>query len=305
MEDEIRSACKDDNANQLEQIENPLPSDCNEIETKKGNYLLLDVNEVEAIKQYTGFGNVRMNMLFNSDIDSVIPRLQHWARADENIEKFLDKDVVDNIINLYSALLKSYDYHNSDADVQEHPSYLYRGSTGDHHSDGFKSFTETQAMAESFGNTTFIIPFPKDIPYLSKEDIFNYAPHTSRREETEYLFSPFCDIKPIDSKDPFSNSSTYVLSKKEFLSSKDNLPSDINENLKIMAEDIFRYKKNLRDIERFERYKVFDDDYQKILSEANKIRESYKKTSEEVLNYIISKCAELNKTHVVNEKQKQ
>jgi len=300
MEDEIKRTSENDNTNQFPEIEKPLPSDCNEIETKKGNYLSLNTNEVEAIKQYVGRGNVMMNMLFNSDLDSIIPGLQHWARADENIEKFLDKDNVDNVINLYSALLKSYKYHNSDTDVQEHPAYLYRGSTGVHHSDGFKSFTEAKAMAESFGNKIFQIPFPKDIPYLSKEDIFNYAPHTSRREEREYLFSPFCEIKPIGPKGFFERARYYVLSKNELIYSKDNLPSDINESLRVMTENILRYKNNLLNIEHFERYKIFDDNYQKILSEQQEIRDSYRATSKEVLNYIISKCSELNRTHVGN-----
>jgi len=283
-----------------ESIENSIPDDSKTIETKKGNYLLLDVNEADAIKQYTGRGNVRMNMLFNNDIDSIIPRLKHWARADESIDKFLKEDVVSNIIHLYSALLKAYDYHHSDADVQDHPRFLYRGSTGNHHSYGFKSFTEKRAMAESFGETVFEVSFPEDIPYLSNDDIFNYAPHTSRREESEYLFSPFCDIKPLKSNEPFVRVHAYVLSKKEIQYSEDNLPTDINEPLKFLAESILRYKEVLHTIEHLERWQAYDDDYQKALSKASEIRESYKQKSEEVLNFIMYKCAELKQTHTAN-----
>lgn len=269
----------------------------NEIETKRGNYLLLTSEEAEAIRQYTSRGHVMMNMVFNTDIVSVLPRLKHWARADENIESSLNLDVVSNVINLYGALLKSYDYHRDDDDLQKHPAFLFRGSTGNHHSDGFKSFTKTRAMAESFGNKVFEVPFPEDIPYLSKEDIYNYAPNTSRREETEYLFSPFCDIKPLYSKNDHFFPRSYTLSKIEIEYSLDNLPSDINENLKVMANTISKYTKNTRTIEDLERRQNFDSDFEKASLEHFEIVETYKKISEQVLNFIAYQCAKLNTAH--------
>ena len=222
---EIKSSPIKEKFGPVEPTAKLVSKDCNGIETKKGNYLLLNANEVEAIKQFTGNGNVMMNMLFNTDIDSLLPRLKHWARADENIELFLDVDVVNNVINLYSALLKSYRYHHSDSDAQEHPHILFRGSTGAHHSDGFKSFTVDRAMAESFGDVIFEVTFPDDVPYMSPDDIYNYAPHTSRREEKEYLFSPFSDIEPFYSKGSFlGRPHGYILSKREIQYSIDNFP---------------------------------------------------------------------------------
>lgn len=264
------------------------------VETKRGNYLSLTPEEAEAIKQYAGYGNVVMNMLFNTDIDSVLQRLQYWARADENIGSFLDIGVVNNVVHLYGALLKSFKYHSENNEGQDHTPRLYRGSTGIHHSDGFKSFTGKKQMAESFGNIVFEIAFPAGIPFLSGEDINNYAPHTSRREEDEYLFSPFCNIDSVNPKDPFSSRiSKYKLSKKEIDFSIDSYPDDINENLSMMAKKISEFRSNARTIEGFERWQVFDSDYEKALQEREEIRKSYQKISEEVLNFIKYQCARL------------
>lgn len=285
----------------INQIDNSLPGDPNHIETKRGNYLQLNAHEAEAIRQYTGSGNVMINMLFNTDIVSIVPRLQHWAWADESIETFLNLDVVVNTIGLYSALLKAHLYHQSNFDTQEHPGFLYRGSTGDHHSDGFKSFTTDPAMAESFGNDVYGVPFPDDIPFISSMDIYNYAPNSSRREEREYLFSPFCNITPLGEVNLFSRRRpAYILKKRKIQYSKESLPSDINENLRVMANNISRYTQVTREITELKRRQKFDTEYEALVSERETINMSYKKASEEVLNYIAFQCAMLDEAHGVS-----
>ncbi len=282
-----------------------LPSMDDEIETKRGNYLFLNPLEANAIKYYTGHGSVWMNMLFNTDIGIVLPRLRRWARADEMVDGALKKDDVDKIIYLYSALLKAQDWHNSPFDAEEHPGTLYRGSRGNTDSDGFQSFTRKEAMAECFGSTIFIIKVPKDIPYLSEDDIFNYATHSSRREEQEYLFPPFCEYKSIYENPNLlgfrSKRDHYHLSKTNITYSLDNLPADINVNLTQMGKLIARYRTVLYSQEHFKIHNALDDPrYLALANERDEISNSYKILSEQVLNYINFNCAEVERNHVIN-----
>lgn len=265
-------------------------------ETKNGNYLLLNKAEVEAIKAYTGSDSVWMNALFTTNVSDVLKRLKHRARSDKVVEQRFSEEIIEMIVDLYSALLKAHRFHQSSEDYQDHPSRLYRGISGYNHSSGFKSFSTKRAMAESFGDKIFEIEFPKDIPFLSPQDIYNYAPYTSRREEDEYLFSPFCEIVS-DKSSLLSRRKRWgeKLVLREIKRSGNNLPTDVAENLRIMAELITEYNENLLELERFVRWSDYESSqYQAAVARGTKIEEYYRFLSEQIVNYIEQRCGLLH-----------
>ena len=151
-------------------------------------------------------------------------------------------------------------------------------------------------MGQGLQKKVFEIRFPQAIPFLSHYDIYNYAPHTSRREEEEYLFSPFCEIK-TDSTHLLSakRKKDEVLVLREIKSSQDTVPVDIDSNLRLMAKLILSYKQILRNLEDFQRWNDHDsENYRTTLNQKKKLKESYKILSEQVLNYIEQQCALLH-----------
>jgi hypothetical protein len=74
---------------------------------------------------------------------------------------------------------------------------------------------------------------------------------------------------------------------------REYLPSNIGENLRIMAENILKYKNNARTIEDLQRRQILDADYKMVLLEQEGI-------SKEVFNFIAYQCARLNEAHSVN-----
>ena len=236
----------------------------------------LTLDELKALEQYQCF-SYNMNLLFQSNLPDIYEMFD--KREIVHSRTIFTRFDIEDIVNLYSAIYKIYtnkidtDPYFCDALKS---TILHKGIRSKKviSSLGFKSFSLDRDIADGFSlysdNSDIVhgvvidAKFPGNIPFVTSDDLFKYVPFSGRREEKEFLFSPFSyfvlsekfgyrkgykleayEINPSKLDDIDIDRILYemnvLLHEYEVIKSKNNSNNDVSEEL-IKLDELYQKK---------------------------------------------------------------
>ena len=246
----------------------------------------LTLDELSALNHYQ-ICSYYMNILFNTNLSDIYSM---FGEKDEvkNFRSIITLNNVYDAINLFSAIYKIHTHRNND-DIF-HFEKVYRGvrSFDVVPCLGFKSFTSSRAIAHNFSlyyknyeitNGVVIgIKFPRNIPYVSYEELYKYVPCSGNYHEKEFLFSPFSYVSSC-----IDNNFNKIYELKESKISTDSINNEIDYDKVLYNMNVI-----LHEYEKLKNNRYIDEaECSKLLC---KLEDDYKFNSLLILRYITNKC---------------